>query len=106
MVLKISIELLKKDFKVGLTVLRLFLDLSKDEFQVETRSYFTGKSFGSKLFKKEPEAVLRFFEQLGLFEKMTSVVNRPLAWYDILVERLKAGRGSAIKEQLLKYSKL
>lgn len=34
---------------------------------------------------------------LGLTDKMTNSVNRQLVWSDVLVERLKGGRGSAIK---------
>jgi hypothetical protein len=38
-------------------------------------------------------------EGMGLLERMAEAVNRPLVWHDILVERLKGGRGSAIKGQ-------
>lgn len=30
---------------------------------------------------------------------MTTAINQPLHWTDVLVERLKSGRGSAIKGQ-------
>lgn len=44
-------------------------------------------------------AYLSALENLGLPEKMTLAVNTPLHWSDILSERLKGGRGSAIKGQ-------
>ena len=36
---------------------------------------------------------------MGLTERMSAVVQRPTTWRDILIERLKSGRGSAIKGQ-------
>src|SRR5690606_3692938 len=38
-------------------------------------------------------------ERLGTLEKLTGLINRPVGWRDILTERLKLGRGSAIKGQ-------
>jgi hypothetical protein len=91
--------LLNQNYSATITIIRLFLDVSKDEFETAVRTAFPKKGFGIKLFKSNPQAVLDFFGELKLYTKMTGVVNRPLTWYDIIVERLKAGRGSAIKGQ-------
>jgi len=87
-----------RTFEEALTVVRLFLELSKDEF----RHRFKESSkigFGVTGFKRDKEAFVDALVNLGLLEKMVEVVNRPVRWSDILVERLKGGRGSAIKGQ-------
>jgi len=88
----------RERFDAALTVVRLFLDLSKDEFTAAMRDRF-GKGLGIKKALQEPEAFFGALEEMGLPERMAEAVNRPLAWHDILVERLKGGRGSAIKGQ-------
>lgn len=88
----------REGFDASLTVVRLFLDLSKDEFIAEMRDQF-GKGLGIKKAKREPTLFFDVLEKMGLLERMTKVINRPLLWHDILVERLKGGRGSAIKGQ-------
>lgn len=85
-------------FDAALTLIRLFLDLSKDEFTAAMRDRL-GKGLGVKKAQHNPEAFFAALEAMGLLERMTEAVNRPLARHDILVERLKGGRGSAIKGQ-------
>jgi hypothetical protein len=58
-----------------------------------------GQGLGMTRFKREPEAFYQAFEALGLLDRMTSAVNTPLSWHELLTERLKGGRGSAIKGQ-------
>jgi hypothetical protein len=86
-------RLLGKDFDAGMTLIRLFLDLSKDELTGSMRDAEAG------LFRKEPERFLQALASLGALEKMREAVGTPVTWRDILVERLKTGRGSAIKAQ-------
>ncbi|HMQ64388.1 MAG TPA: hypothetical protein PKE06_27135, partial [Flavilitoribacter sp.] len=43
---------------------------------------------------------LKGLNSIGLFELMNSAIQKSYTWSDILTERLKAGRGSAIKGQL------
>jgi len=88
----------RKRFDASLTVVRLFLDLSKDEFTAAMRDRL-GKGLGIKKALEESERFFGALEGMGLLQQMAEAVNRPLAWHDILVERLKGGRGSAIKGQ-------
>jgi hypothetical protein len=38
-------------------------------------------------------------QNLGVAETIAGLINKPVGWRDILIERLKYGRGSAIKGQ-------
>lgn len=92
-------SLLRKDFRTAVTAFRLFLDLSKDEFQHRIAEELGAGGSGAKRFAADPAAFVSALGNLGLHEQMTVVVSRPLHWSDTLVERLKGGRGSAIKGQ-------
>ncbi|MAS95751.1 MAG: hypothetical protein CMO55_21320 [Verrucomicrobiales bacterium] len=92
--------LLAFDFPTGTTVIRLFLDLSKDEYTIRLKSLLVpGQGIGIKRFSADPETYLESLEKLGILDGMSSYVNRKTHWSDVLVERLKGGRGSAIKGQ-------
>jgi hypothetical protein len=88
----------RREFDAALTVVRLFLDLSKDEFTAELRDRM-GKGNGIKKALTNPDLFFGAMEEMGLLENMAAAVNRPVIWSDLLVERLKGGRGSAIKGQ-------
>jgi hypothetical protein len=95
--------LLDADFKIGFTVVRLFLDQSKDEF-VPNLTAALGKEgakrgSGVKCYKACKVEYVKALIQMGLADKMTEAVNRPLHWFDTITERLKGGRGSATKGQ-------
>jgi hypothetical protein len=92
-------EILEKDFEAGLTLIRLFLDLSKDELVGSLHESMRGKGIGIKAFQSDPEAYLQGLAALGTLDKIRQVVGTPVTWRDVLVERLKSGRGSAIKAQ-------
>lgn len=85
-------------FDATLTVVRLFLDLSKDEFTAAMRDRL-GKGIGIKKAQADSDGFFAALEEMGLLQRMAEAVNRPLAWHDVLTERLKGGRGSAIKGQ-------
>jgi len=91
--------LLEKHFETATTSIRLFLDLSKDDFTQRMRDALGEGGIGILRYKKEPKIYLSALEALGLPEAMTTAVNQKTHWSDILVERLKGGRGSAIKGQ-------
>ncbi len=95
--------ILDADFNTASTVIRLFLDQSKDEFTLNLKEAFNIDGFnngtGVKRYGADKPSYIKTLVQLGLTEKMRGVVNRPLIWSDVLVERLKGGRGSAIKGQ-------
>lgn len=91
--------LLAIDFSSANTVIRLFLDLSKDEFVHRMREILGAGGIGIKRYLSNPPQFLDALERLGLCEAMSIAVNQPLHWSDSLIERLKGGRGSAIKGQ-------
>mgnify|MGYP001809733923 CR=1 FL=1 len=86
-------------FEANLTAVQLFLDMSKDELRGALRDHLGKDGQGVTRFKREPEAFYKAFEALGLLDRMTSAVNTPASWHSVLTERLKGGRGSAIKGQ-------
>jgi hypothetical protein len=90
-------DLLQKDFKSALTLIQLILDVSKDELTVLVRDTLGG--FGVKAFLSNPDALLQKLEAIGTLEKLRELVATPVTWRDLLVERLKMGRGRAIKAQ-------
>lgn len=97
------IALLDADFKIGFTVTRLFLDQSKDEF-VPNLTAVLGEEgakhgSGAKCYKACKVKYVAALIEMGLADKMTEAVNRPLQWFDTITERLKGGRGSATKGQ-------
>jgi hypothetical protein len=92
-------EVLEQDFDAGLTLVRLFLDFSKDELVGALRESTGKNGIGVKAYRSNPETFLESLAALGALDKMQEVVGAPVTWRDLLVERLKTGRGSAIKAQ-------
>lgn len=91
--------LLDENFEVGLLCVRLFLGLSKDSLESELRRLLGKGGMGVKRYTSDRDAYLAALESLGLSEAMTATVNHKPVWSDILVERLRSGRGSAIQGQ-------
>lgn len=91
--------LLKDDFEQGILCCRLFLALSKDTMEGELRSQLGTGGIGVKRYEADPTAYITVLEKLGLFEKMAETINYKPVWSDIIVERLRSGRGSAIQGQ-------
>lgn len=97
------LALLDANFKIGFTVVRLFLDQSKDEFLPNLTAALGEEGLkrgnGVKCYKACRTHYVDALLKMGLAEKMTEAVNRPLHWFDTITERLKGGRGSATKGQ-------
>ena len=91
--------LLDDDFKTASTAIRLFLDVSKDDFTHRFQSILGPGGIGVKRYKANQAEYLAALELLGLCPAVTAAVNEPTHWSDVLIERLKGGRGSAIKGQ-------
>ncbi|MCX6865239.1 MAG: DpnII family type II restriction endonuclease [Verrucomicrobia bacterium] len=95
--------LLDGNFKIGSTVIRLFMDQSKDEFIPNLTAALgeqgTLRGSGVKCYKACKDEYVDVLIKMGLADNMTKAVNRPLHWFDTLTERLKGGRGSATKGQ-------
>ncbi len=93
-------ELLDKDFDVASTIFRLFLEKSKDEYTSILKQLIPAKGMiGKNGYKKDKDKYIEIFKHLLLREKISETVNREYTWKDIVTERLKSGRGSAIKGQ-------
>lgn len=91
--------ILEGDFQAGLTVLRLILDLSKDEFTADLTTALGLGGTGPRRYQQDPTRFVSSLVGLGALDSLREIANRPASWRSILVERLKAGRGSAIKGQ-------
>lgn len=92
-------ELLASNFEEGILCCRLFLALSKDSMEGELRRELGEGGIGVRRYQADREAYLDALERLGLPDAMASTINYEPLWSDILVERLRSGRGSAIQGQ-------
>ncbi len=94
------VRLLDEDFESASTAIRLFLELSRDEYNTLLRSLFAdSRTAGKSGFKSNPLGYVETLAPLLLSDKIQETMNRTYTWQDILTERLKGGRGSAIKGQ-------
>ena len=91
-------QLLDANFEAGLTVVRLALDFSKDELILALKGELSG-SAGFKRYQSEPEVLVAALSRLGAPAALEGLIKTPVSWRNILAERLKSGRGSAIKGQ-------
>lgn len=94
-------KFLDYDFEISTTLFRLSLEQSKDEFKESLKIIFRDNTHGSgkSSFKKYPVTYLKGLEELGVLSALNDILNKKFSWKDIFLERLKAGRGSAIKGQ-------
>jgi hypothetical protein len=91
--------LLADKFDDGWLICRLFLGLSKDALTALLHDALGKGGQGVTRYKKEPDVYINTLVRLGLLEAMNEQTNREPKWSDILVERLRSGRGSAISGQ-------
>ena len=73
--------------------------LSKDVMDAALKGELGPGGTGRKRYDSDRNAYLAALERLGLPEKMAGIINYEPVWSDILVERLRSGRGSAISGQ-------
>lgn len=92
-------RILDGDFIAGLATVRLLLDMSKDEFEIALKSALGSGGIGVKRYTKQRGAFLAALDRLGILTAIEDLAARKVTWRDLLVERLKGGRGSAIKGQ-------
>lgn len=90
--------LLDQHFDDALLICRLFLGLAKDQFLASLKAVHPAGA-GAKAFAKDPASLVDALVRLGVLQAMSNEVARPLHWSDVLVERLRSGRGSAIAGQ-------
>ena len=91
--------LLDADFKAALTVMRLALDMSKDDFEPALRIAMGEGGIGVKRYLRHREAFVQALVDMGVPAALETLRHTPVTWRSLLVERLKGGRGSAIKGQ-------
>src|SRR5262249_359055 len=89
-------QLLDTNFNDALLIFRLFLGFSKDHFSVVLKESLKGIGPGVTGYRKKREAFLETLVRLGLLEAMAEQTNRIPKWSDVIIERLRSGRGSAI----------
>lgn len=94
-------KLFTSNFADALLISRLFLGLSKDQFEASFKEARGdgSKSTGITEFQRDPDSFLADLASLGILDAMAKQTNRKLHWSDVLVERLRSGRGSAISGQ-------
>ena len=95
------IKILERDFEEAKLYFRLIFEQSDDEFEIFLRSIFIDfpKGPGKKSFKEDKQKYVSKLIEFGLIERYSHIVSKDFTWKDILLERLKGGRGSAIKGQ-------
>jgi len=91
--------LLADHFNDGWLIYRLFLGLSKDAMTALLHDALGEGGQGVTRYKKEPDVYIGALVDLGLLDAMQEQTNRQPQWSDVLVERLRSGRGSAISGQ-------
>ena len=91
--------LLDVDFDAATTAVRLILDMSKDSFSIAMRREMGQSSVGKTSYRSDREGYLHAVEALGVLNELNRLSGREYSWKDLLAERLKSGRGSAIRGQ-------
>jgi hypothetical protein len=91
--------LLDENFDDGILICRLFLGISKDQFVSVLRGIRGDAGIGVKSYRAGRAAFIEDILSTGLLEAMAEEANRKPHWSDVLVERLRSGRGSAISGQ-------
>ncbi|MCG8492868.1 MAG: hypothetical protein MI743_14710, partial [Sneathiellales bacterium] len=85
-----------KEFEVSLFTIGLFLGLSKDSLRTKLSSFLGRGGIGVKRYKTNKKQFLFALEKMGILSALSNSVNFKPVWSDILIERLRSGRGSAI----------
>lgn len=92
-------EMLDVHFDDGLLIARLFLALSKDEFTAALKGAVGSGAAGITRYRANKTEFIDALVRLGLLEAVALHTSRRPKWSDVLVERLRSGRGSAISGQ-------
>jgi hypothetical protein len=92
-------DLLDANFDDGILVCRLFLGMSKDQFISVLRGIRHDRGIGVKSYRADRTSFVDDLLSSGLLEAMAEEANRKAHWSNVLIERLRSGRGSAIAGQ-------
>jgi hypothetical protein len=91
--------LLDANFDEGILICRLFMGHSKDQFTAMLHAARGSAGTGVKAYRADRAGFLSDLLRIGLLDNMAVEANRKAHWSDVLVERLRSGRGSAIAGQ-------
>ncbi|MFN0313685.1 MAG: DpnII family type II restriction endonuclease [Burkholderiales bacterium] len=91
--------LLDKNFEDALLIFRLFLGQSKDVFTAALKKELGSRAAGVMSYRADPVRFLDALLRLRILDAMAGETGRVPKWSDVLVERLRSGRGSAISGQ-------
>lgn len=91
--------LLDSHFDEGVPICRLFVALSKDHFELVFREIRGEKGIGVASYRDDPAGFLVDLTATGVLDAMSLEANRATHWSDVLIERLRSGRGSAVTGQ-------
>jgi len=91
--------LLNEDFNQGILIVRLLLGLSKDAFDAQLKATLGQGGSGVTRYRRDPDTFIQTLIDFGVLDVMALEINRIPHWSDVLVERLRSGRGSAISGQ-------
>ena len=92
------IDLFSTGFTEGMIICQLFLGISKDTFHTEL-NLILGPGIRVTRFNEDRAAFIQALVNLGLLDAMAQQANREPKWSDVLIERLRSGRGKAIRGQ-------
>ena len=92
-------KMFDEGFNEAFTAAQLFLGISKDEFQDRLGAILGPGKIGAKSFKADRTAYLKALDDMGLREAIAAAICLKPVWSDILIERLRSGRGKAIRGQ-------
>jgi hypothetical protein len=92
-------RILDEQFDVGMTFLRLVLSMPKDRFEPALREALGSSGAGLTRFRKDREGFLAGLDTLGVVGTLNDLIHTPVSWQDLIAERLRHMRGSAISGQ-------
>lgn len=93
------VNLLSDDFAAGFLCVQLFLGISRDDLASRLSELLGPGGIGKTRFIRDQPGFVAALGKLGLLEAMTIATNTKPVWSDLLVERLRGGRGRAIRGQ-------
>lgn len=102
MTLKELHQMFQRDYDVALSIVQILLEKSKDELRnlLKAIVFKPSERVGKSLFLTRPDYFINSLNKLRIVEKFNDQKNKKFTFKDILTERLKIGRGSAIKGQI------
>ena len=82
-------NLLEENFDAGITLFRLVLELSKDEFTETLKALFidNASGHGKTAFRKNPDLYVKRLVDFGLLESLNKLMSRNYTWKEVVLFR-------------------